>query len=69
FYTDGIPDVQNPNKEAWGERDFLKALIAANKDYPNVGEAMDRFSLSLQTHRHGAPLIDDVTFFIVKNEG
>lgn len=69
FYTDGIPDIQNPGKEAWGEREFIKALIAANKDFPGVNDSVERFAMSFQAHRQGAALIDDVTFFIVKNEG
>lgn len=69
FYTDGIPDIQNQSKEAWGEREFLKALIAANKDYPSVGDSVSRFAATFQGHRQGAPLVDDVTFFVVKHEG
>ncbi|MFS4457531.1 SpoIIE family protein phosphatase [Bdellovibrio sp. HCB2-146] len=69
FYTDGIPDIQNPSSEAWGEREFIKALIAANKDYPGVNDSVERFAMSFQGHRQGAALVDDVTFFVVKNEG
>lgn len=69
FYTDGIPDIQNPGKDAWGEREFLKALVAASKDYPSVGDYVDRFVTSFQGYRQGAPLVDDVTFFVVKHEG
>ncbi|WII73802.1 SpoIIE family protein phosphatase [Bdellovibrio sp. 22V] len=68
FYTDGIPDIQNPGKEAWGEREFIKALIAANKDFPGVNDSVERFAVSFQGHRQGAPLVDDVTFFVVKRE-
>ncbi|MNL62567.1 Stage II sporulation protein E (SpoIIE) [compost metagenome] len=69
FYTDGIPDIQNPGNEAWGEREFIKSLIAANKDYPGVNDSVERFVMSFQGHRQGAALVDDVTFFVVKNEG
>lgn len=69
FYTDGIPDIQNPGKEAWGEREFIKALIAANKEYPGVNDSVEKFAVSFQGHRQGAPLVDDVTFFVVKYEG
>lgn len=69
FYTDGIPDIQNPGKEAWGEREFIKALIAVNKDFPGVNDSVERFARLFQDHRKGAPLVDDVTFFVVKNEG
>lgn len=68
FYTDGIPDIQNLNQEAWGEREFLKALIATNKDFPEPGDVVDRFVTTFQGHRQGAPLVDDVTFFVVKRE-
>lgn len=68
FYTDGIPDIQNLQAEAWGEREFVKALIAANKDFPRAADAVDRFVSSFQGHRQGATLIDDVTFFIVKRD-
>lgn len=69
FYTDGIPDIQNPGRKAWGEREFIKALIGANKDFPAVDDTVDKFVTSFQSHRQGAPLVDDVTFFVVKNEG
>jgi sigma-B regulation protein RsbU (phosphoserine phosphatase) len=69
FYTDGIPDIQNPGKEAWGEREFIKGLIAVNKDFPGVNDSVERFVKLFQDHRKGAPLVDDVTFFVVKNEG
>lgn len=68
FYTDGIPDIQNPEKESWGERNFIKALLSASKDKPGVNATVERFSKSFLDHRQGAHLIDDVTFFVVKNE-
>jgi sigma-B regulation protein RsbU (phosphoserine phosphatase) len=69
FYTDGIPDIQNMASEAWGERKFIKALVAANEDFPEVADSVSRFAKAFQEHRQGAVLIDDVTFFMVKNEG
>lgn len=68
FYTDGIPDIQNPGKESWGERQFLKALLSASKGNPGVNATVERFTKSFLDHRQGAPLVDDVTFFVVKNE-
>lgn len=69
FYTDGIPDIQNPSQGAWGEREFIKALLAASKDSANVGDTVDKFVVSFQDYRQSAPLVDDVTFFVVKHEG
>lgn len=66
FYTDGIPDIQNKQTESWGEREFLKAVLAANSDFPPVNEAVARLSDKFQTFRENAPLIDDVTFFMVE---
>ncbi len=69
FFTDGISDIQNPGNEAWGERKFIRALVQANHDFPGTTESVQRFSKAFQEHRQGALLIDDVTFFVVKNEG
>lgn len=68
FYTDGIPDIKSPDGSTWGEREFLKALVTANKTYPSVDIAVKEFTEQFQKFREGSPLIDDVTFFMVKNE-
>ncbi len=68
FYTDGIPDVQNIAKESWGEREFIKAIVAANKDYPTANVSVARLVQMMQDHRQGGALIDDITFFVVKND-
>lgn len=68
FYTDGVPDIRSPSNDAWGEREFIKALIASNKDFPEVGVSMQRFVSTFQSFRQGTTLPDDVTFFVVKNE-
>lgn len=68
FYTDGIPEVQNTMKMTWGERDFIKAIVSANKDYPTAHDSVARLVQMIQDHRQGEVLIDDVTFFVVKND-
>lgn len=68
FYTDGIPDIQNQEKASWGEREFIKAVVAANKDYPTASESVARLAQMMQDHRQGGVLVDDVTFFVVKND-
>lgn len=69
FYTDGIPDIQNPKKEAWGEREFIKAVLSSNKEYPPIDEAVSSMAKSFKAHRQGATLIDDITFFMVEVRG
>ena len=68
FYTDGIPDVQNPGKEAWGEREFIKTMIRSFKDFPSPVEGVQRFVSTMHEYRQGSELVDDVTFFVVKKE-
>lgn len=69
FYTDGIPDITNPADVAWGEREFLKAVLKSNIDYPTVSEAVTRLSASFSEHRQNAALHDDITFFMVELHG
>lgn len=68
FYTDGVTDIRSPGDQPWGEREFIKALIAANKDFPDAGRSVDRFVRSFQSFRQNSQLADDVTFFVVKND-
>lgn len=67
FYTDGIPDIKNPKGESWGEREFVKTIVKANHDFPTATDSMQRISRAFQEFRQGSSLIDDVTFFVVKN--
>jgi sigma-B regulation protein RsbU (phosphoserine phosphatase) len=64
FYTDGIPDIQNPKSEAWGEREFIKALLISNTDFPPVEVAVQNLIRLFSEYRQDAPLKDDVTFFM-----
>ncbi len=69
FYTDGLPDIESPEKAAWGEREFLKAIVACNKDYPPIDQAVKGMVRKLADFRQGAPLKDDITFFMVQFTG
>ncbi len=68
FYTDGISDIKNPAGESWGEREFIKAIVKSSQDFPTATDAVSRISKVFQEFRQGSSLIDDVTFFIVKNK-
>ncbi|PWU14839.1 MAG: sigma factor sigB regulation protein rsbU [Bdellovibrio sp.] len=69
FYTDGIPDIKNPANEPWGERNFIKAVLEANKDFPPIDEAVTRLTGSFEKHRQKAMLHDDITFFMIEVHG
>lgn len=67
FYTDGVPDVRNGTQTAWGEREFLKTIIETQTNFPPVDVFIERFVNRMQTYRSGSTLVDDVTFFGIKN--
>ncbi|GIL18664.1 MAG: hypothetical protein BroJett040_24150 [Oligoflexia bacterium] len=69
FYTDGIPDVQSPDKEPLGEREFIKALIAVNAAYPPIDKSVSDFVQRISQYRKKTPLIDDVTLFMCEYTG
>jgi sigma-B regulation protein RsbU (phosphoserine phosphatase) len=64
FYTDGIPDIEDPQKNAWGEREFIKGIISSNADFPPVEEAVKTFVNLFSAYRQNSPLKDDITFFM-----
>lgn len=66
FYTDGVPDVRNAAEAAWGEREFLKTIVEMS-DSPSTDVFIERFVNKMQTYRSGSTLVDDVTFFGIKN--
>lgn len=66
FYTDGIPDIENPEKKSWGEREFVKAIIASSKAYPPVAQSVEQLVEMFSAYRQKAPLKDDITFFMVE---
>lgn len=68
FYTDGIPDIKSPDGETWGERNFIKTLVSSFKDYPQPEVGVQRFVDQFSEYRKNSALVDDVTFFVVKNE-
>jgi sigma-B regulation protein RsbU (phosphoserine phosphatase) len=68
FYTDGLSDIQNPQKKPWGEREFVKTILASNSGGVSVQESAAKLVKAFSDFRQQAPLIDDVTFFICKVE-
>lgn len=66
FYTDGMNDVMNPAKEAWGERNFIKSTLAAVAEKPEPKNVIEKIMSEAEAYRQGAPLIDDMTFFMCK---
>lgn len=68
LYTDGVPDIQNANKESWGERNFIKCVLNSTSDFPPVHLTVQSIVDEFSEFRGSAPLIDDVTFFMIQVE-
>lgn len=66
FYTDGIPDIQDKNKTAWGERAFIKALLQSASSKNSTSVAVKQMVDLFSKHRQHQSLIDDITFFLVQ---
>jgi sigma-B regulation protein RsbU (phosphoserine phosphatase) len=66
FYTDGIPDVQDSEEKSWGERHFIKTLLEIMNTYPYIEETVYRLREELVIYRKKAPLVDDITYFLVQ---
>jgi sigma-B regulation protein RsbU (phosphoserine phosphatase) len=64
FYTDGIPDIQNPKSEPWGEREFIKGILLSNAGFPDANIAVQNLIRLFTDYRQEAALKDDVTFFM-----
>jgi sigma-B regulation protein RsbU (phosphoserine phosphatase) len=64
FYTDGVVDLMSQNQEAWGERNFLKAIMAGLNESEPTKNCVATIQKMASHYRDGASLHDDVTFFM-----
>ena len=64
FYTDGVTELMNSEKQMWGERNFIKTLLKAFNSDAGIESSMVDLSTCIKGHRDGFPLDDDVTYFI-----
>lgn len=64
MYTDGVVELEGPNKVTWGERRFLKAFGKAISSSDSIQKSVETFHQDIQAFRQNEPLKDDVTFLI-----
>jgi phosphoserine phosphatase RsbU/P len=69
FYTDGVTDLHDPEKKAWGERRFVKSLSKELFESASTKDAVDGVINTLYAFRDNAPLDDDVTLILAKYKG
>lgn len=63
FYTDGIAEIQNSEKKSWGERAFIKSILASNQEFPPLDQTVEEMVGDFTHFRQQSALVDDVTFF------
>lgn len=67
YYTDGITEAENPNKELFGfER--LEKVIYDNR-YNDVDTIKENILNEINIFRRDYPQVDDLTFVVIKNTG
>jgi phosphoserine phosphatase RsbU/P len=69
FYTDGIPDIESPEKNSWGEREFVKGILSSIQGFPPIDQSVKTLSENFSQFRQGTALKDDITFFLVSVDG
>ena len=65
YYTDGITEAENPNKELFGF-DRLKKVIYDNK-FNDVDTIKENILNEINIFRRDYPQVDDLTFVVIKN--
>ncbi len=66
FYTDGVPDVQNPEGVAWGQKNFMKNILSSASGNTPADEAVEKMRSEAMGYRQNMELPDDVTFILCK---
>ncbi len=64
FYTDGILDLLDKQGQAWGERNFFKAIVSNLNQHLDPEACISGIHNSAETFRAGTALQDDVTYFL-----
>ena len=66
FYTDGVTELENAEGKLWGERKFLKAVIAGIQASASPEEVITYITKEIDEYRGGAEYNDDVTMFMTR---
>lgn len=63
FYTDGLTEVTNSEKQQWGDGKFLRSLVSAFNNHKELQAITENILKDAYTFRGNEMLHDDVTFF------
>ncbi|MBT3785661.1 SpoIIE family protein phosphatase, partial [bacterium] len=64
LYTDGIPELENPKRELFGQEQFEKICLSALPN--NLPDWTDALMKDLHKFRRGAPPSDDITLVALR---
>lgn len=67
YYTDGITEAENPNKELFGFERLEKVLY--DNRYNDVDTIKENILNEINIFRRDYPQVDDLTFVVIKNTG
>jgi sigma-B regulation protein RsbU (phosphoserine phosphatase) len=67
YYTDGITEAENPNKELFGFERLEKVIY--NNRYNDVDTIKENILNEINIFRRDYPQVDDLTFVVIKNTG
>ena len=66
FYTDGIPELENPTGQQWSEQKMIRSLLQSFRKGPGIETAMTDLEANIEDFRAGTPLVDDITYFMLE---
>ena len=68
LYTDGLTETRNGDGEMLGDKNLLVLLAEAATQFPDAERAKNLLLARLAAYRGSAPLTDDETFFLIRNQ-
>jgi sigma-B regulation protein RsbU (phosphoserine phosphatase) len=66
FYSDGLKDLVNPENEMFEEKRLLRLLTTMQDPNVSATEALNLVKEKASEWRQGMPLVDDLSYFILK---
>lgn len=66
FYTDGLTECENKDKELMGEGRFIRQIVKHWNSDKELGPFVKSVKDTMEAHRQAHPFVDDITYFALK---
>lgn len=66
FYTDGLTECENKDKELMGEGRFIRQIVKHWNSEKDLGPFIKSVKDTMEAHRQAHPFADDITYFALK---